>query len=153
MGKVKESLKRCENGYLFADITFWGAIGILFWKKEPMYFACLLIIYVIVVCKTIFNQGTKVINNYDKDILAKDEDSDVVHIVKSGEYKGNVDGIRVDGKVYKLPDGVRATVTRTGKIRFYSAHGLLFYWAGGGELTSAPDASWDKLFPTQAQED
>ena len=149
MGKVKESLKKYENGYLFADITFLGAIGILFWKKEPMYFVFLLIIYVIVIYMTIFNQGTKVINNYDKDILAKDEDSDVVHTVKSGEYKGHVDGIKVDGKVYKLPDGVRATVTRTGKIRVYSAIGLLFYMAGGGELTKAPNACWDKLFSTQ----
>lgn len=146
MGKVKESLKRCENGYLFADITLLLIIPVFFWKKDPILILFLGIIALIFLGMTMVHQGTKVINKYDKDILAKDDDSDVVHTVKSGDYKGNVDGIKVDGKVYKLPDGVRATVTRDGKIRVYSLLGKLIYLGAGGELSKAPDAAWDNLF-------
>ena len=146
MGGIKEFLKRNENGYLFADITLILGLVVLFGKKDHIYFGLILMIFIIVYLMTL-NQGTKVINNYNKDIRAKDADFDVVHIVKSGEYKGNVDGIKVDGKVYKLPDGVRATVTKNGKIRVYSLFGYFLYLTCGGELTKAPDARWYKLFP------
>lgn len=146
MDKFKHFLKRNENGYLFTDITIIVAIIVLFWKKEPVYIVPIVIIAVVFFTMSVLNQGTKVINKYDKDILAKDDDSDVVHTVKSGDYKGNVDGIKLDGKVYKLPDGVRATVTKSGKIRICSIVGSLIYWGAGEELAKAPDAGWDNLF-------
>ncbi len=142
MEKLKHFLKRNENGYLFTDITLLLIIPVFFWKKEPILILFLGIIALIFLGMTMVHQGTKVINKYDKDILAKDDDSDVVHTVKSGD----VDGIKVDGKVYKLPDGVRATVTKSGKIRIYSLVGYFIYLGAGGELSKAPDSAWNDLF-------
>lgn len=72
--------------------------------------------------------------------------SDAVYIVKSGGFKNHVDGIKVNGKVYKLPDGVRATVTRSGKIYMYSLLGEIVYAIAGDEICTPPDPTWNKLF-------
>ena len=152
MKNIKEICQRIENGYLSTDLIVAFIFYIAFKKGDAIYIFFAFGVACLMGLTTMLHHGTKVINNYDGDIFAKDEDSDAVYIVKSGGFKNHVDGIKVNGKVYKLPDGVRATVTRSGDIRMYSLLGYLIYIIEGGELTSAPDSSWNKLFPTQAQE-
>lgn len=153
MVEIKKFLKRNENGFLFADLLFIASVFYIIKTKNHYITPFALIIIAIFIYITIFHHGTKVINNSGKPIDAKDEDSDTVYTVRPGEFRDHIDGIKVDGKVYKLPDGVRATVTKNRKIMVYSLLGYFFYLTAGGELTKAPDDGWNKLFPVQEQED
>ena len=149
MGKVKEICQRIGNGYLATDLIVVLILGIAFKKGEEIYVVLAMFAAFIMSATTMFHHATKVINNYNGDIFAKDDDSDTVYIVKSGGFKNHVDGIKVNGKVYKLPAGVWATVTRNGNIYMCSLLGEIIYSVAGGELQKAPDACWDKLFSTQ----
>ena len=126
MGKVKEICQRIGNGYLATDLIVVLILGIAFKKGEEIYVVLAMFAAFIMSATTMFHHATKVINNYNGDIFAKDDDSDTVYIVKSGGFKNHVDGIKVNGKVYKLPAGVWATVTRNGNIYMCSLLGKLF---------------------------
>lgn len=152
MGKVKEICQRIENGYLATDLIVAFIFYIAFKKGDAIYIFFAFGVACLMGLTTMLHHGTKVINNYDGDIFAKDEDSDAVYIVKSGGFKNHVDGIKVNGKVYKLPAGVRATVTRNGNIYMCSLLGEIIYSVAGGELQKAPDACWNKLFSKKTQE-
>ena len=92
------------------------------------------------IAKTIVHNSTNGVlygmdeNNHDK-----------ISIVFPGQSVVNVDGINYNGTVYKIPDGVQATVTSNG-IRIISAMGNLVYFVGGGRKSKLPEPSWKKLF-------
>lgn len=141
---MKEKMQRLENGYLVVDIAIvWCIIAFAKGNVERSLF--LLAIVVIVWYITMYHHGTKVINRYNGNVFVKGEDGDEVFAVPSGDMKNHVDGVKVNGKVYKLPDGVRATITKNGKVFVSSVFGYLVYKVCGGELGKAPDPSWDKL--------
>ena len=148
--KIKDIVKRYNNSYLLADITFLSSFAFLFWKKNQYLFVLLLVVAVTIIVIATIHHGTTVVNKSDKKIKAKDEDGSTVFDVNPGEYKSNIDGIKVNDTVYKLPDGVRVVVGKDGKIRAYSLIGGIFKATLGGVLTSAPDNSWDALFPKPA---
>lgn len=142
----KEICQRIENGYLATDLIVAFIFYIAFKKGDAIYIFFAFGVACLMGLTTMLHHGTKVINNYDGDIFAKDEDSNTVHTVKSGEFKNHIDGIKVNGKVYKLPDGVRATVTRSGKIYMYSLLGEIVYAIAGDEICAPPDDAWKPLF-------
>lgn len=143
---MKEAFQKLENGYLFTDLLFIASV-IYFFKTKNYHFIPVAIIVVgIVMYITMFHHGTRVINKSGKTIKAKDEGSAAVYDVADGNFKNHIDGILVDGTVYKLPDGVRATVTKHGKIFVSSLFGTLIYKLSGGALKAAPDAAWNPLF-------
>ncbi len=79
-------------------------------------------------------------------IFAMDEnDHDKIIMLPAGEAISNVDGVNINGTVYKIPDGVNAVATRNG-IRILSAMGNLVYFVGGGRKRKLPEPSWEKLF-------
>ena len=48
--------------------------------------------------------------------------------------------------VYKIPNGVHATVNAKNKVRISSIWGNLIYAVLGGQLTTPPDNEWNKMF-------
>ena len=48
--------------------------------------------------------------------------------------------------VYKIPNGVHATVNAKNKVRISSIWGNLIYAVLGGQLTTPPDNGWNKMF-------
>ena len=151
---MKEFFQRLENGYLLRDIVFFGG---LFWTSQTTeeFEVCLSLIILfasIILWITVFHLGTKVINNSHEDVWAKGEDGAVVYRVPAGGFKNHVNGLKVNGRVYKLPDGARAIVTKNGHIIFLSIIGHFLYKLGCGELRKAPDPTWMPLFDSPQTE-
>ena len=48
--------------------------------------------------------------------------------------------------VYKVPNGVHATVNAENKVKITSLWGLLIYKVLGGQLATPPDSGWNKMF-------
>lgn len=146
MGEIKNYLKRYENGYLITDISAIG--GVIYYiitkKIECLIIAAIAVVMIFIVAS--LHHGSRVINRSGKRIKAKDEDGSTIYYVEDGEFKNHIDGINVDGTVYKIPDGVRVVVRKGGKIRTYSLLGGLINAVSGSVLTSAPDKSWDLMF-------
>ena len=118
--------------------------------------------------------GADYINGHSQSAVAvKDENSDQVIFVEPGEKQADVDGVKIDylrfrkstpqysragelliagvppekiTEVYKIPDGVHATVTEDNKISVTSLWGRLIYNVRGGKLNTPPDAAWKPLF-------
>ena len=89
---------------------------------------------------------TKVSNQSPNTIYAKPEEgTEPVAVPPQGQCYG-IDGIKAQGKVYKLPDGVHATVNDGGSVRIASIIGTLIYLVRGGLLPTPPDGGWQKLF-------
>lgn len=89
---------------------------------------------------------TKVGNQSSSMIYAKPEEgAEPVVVPPQGEYFGT-DGVKAGGKVYKLPNGVHATVKDGGKVSIASLTGTLMYMLIGGVLPTPPDGGWQKLF-------
>ena len=89
---------------------------------------------------------TKVSNQSPNTIHAKPEEgTEPVAVPPQGQCYG-IDGIKAQGKVYKLPDGVHATVKADGKIKIQSLTAKFIYLLGGGLLQAPPDGGWQKLF-------
>ena len=89
---------------------------------------------------------TKVSNQSPNTIYAKPEEgTEPVAVPPQGQCYG-IDGIKAQGRVYKLPDGVHATVKADGKIKIQSLTAKFIYLLGGGLLPTPPDGGWQKLF-------
>ena len=79
-------------------------------------------------------------------IFAMDENEhDKIYMISNGEEISNVDGVNINGTIYKIPDGVNAIVTDKG-IRIISAMGNIVYFVSGGKKRTLPEPSWKKLF-------
>ena len=68
------------------------------------------------------------------------------YTLPNGEKQYDIDGIRCNGIVYKVPDGVHLTVNRKGTVVPHSIVGGFLFYTEGGVLDSPPDDSWNKLF-------
>ena len=147
---MKQGIK--ANLYLATDILALMAIIVLIFyakKKDESFlitsgiFTLLAVIVFLIQAK--WGQ-TKVCNESSSTIYAKPEEgTEPVGIAPQGECYG-IDGIKAHGKVYKLPNGVHATVAESGKIRIASITGTLIYMLGGGVLPTPPGVDWQKLF-------
>lgn len=67
------------------------------------------------------------------------------YTLPNGEKQYDIDGIRYDSLVYKIPDGVHVTV-KNGRVVPHSIIGKFLYHVEGGVLASPPNDSWNKLF-------
>jgi hypothetical protein len=59
--------------------------------------------------------------------------------------KYGIDGVKINGVVYKIPDGTHAKITKENKIKIDSIFGWFVYVVRGGILTDAP-SDWKSLF-------
>lgn len=91
---------------------------------------------------------TRVTNRSNCDVYYKDESSTGVNVLRKGESAENVDGFKVNGRIYKLCDGVHATIGEDGIVTVNSfAYGNFAQaYRGGGwrSADSLPD-DWDNL--------
>lgn len=112
------------NTYLCGDVSFvvflLSVIAYSFNKVSTKFMGFVLgICAVFYVFSMIFGKAY-VINESEKDIYAKDENSDTNYKILPGHYKSNIDGISVNGVVYKITDGTKVTIDKSGKVRYNS---------------------------------
>lgn len=147
---MKQTIK--TNLYAVTDILALVAIIVLAFsvkKKDESFLITsgIFTLFAVIVFLIQAKWGqTKVGNQSSSMIYAKPEEGvEPVGIVPQGEGCA-IDGVKADGNVYKLPNGVHATVGEGGKIRVASLTGTLMYMLIGGVLPTPPDGGWQKLF-------
>lgn len=143
------------NGYLIGDISILLAVLYLLFFKIPFLskfakgslFVCLFLLSALSIFITLFTGKTYVKNKSKKSIFAKCENDKTVLEVKPGECLSYIDGISVNGVVYKLSDGSSVVVKEDDSIKLLS-FGLTSYIGVSKceELSSAPDLDWQPLF-------
>ena len=89
---------------------------------------------------------TVVENDTEHDIYAKDEESSNVVVIPSHKRVSGIDGIKVDGVVYKLCSGTHVVVKEDGKVRTKSLTGKFVNNTRGGKISSPPDEGWNNIF-------
>ena len=143
---MSKKIKRGHlDGYLTGDLFMF--LFIIALAKENFKTAFLLLatgsIFYFIAASVLKN---RVYNSTGSVMFAMDEnDHEKIFVLPAGKEICNVDGVNVNGTVYKIPDGVQATVTSNG-IRIISAMGNLVYFVGGGRKSKLPEPSWKKLF-------
>ena len=140
------------NLYAVTDILALLAIImlVLYAKKKDETLLMGSLLFIILSALSAFIQvkfgQTKVSNQSPNTIHAKPEEgAEPMAVPPQGQCYG-IDGIKAQGKVYKLPDGVHATVKADGKIKIQSLTAKFIYLLGGGVLQAPPDGGWQKLF-------
>lgn len=147
---MKQTIK--ANLYAVTDILALVAIIVLAFsvkKKDESFLITsgIFTLFAVIVFLIQAKWGqTKVSNQSSAMIYAKPEEgAEPVGIAPQGEGYA-IDGVKADGNVYKLPNGVHATVGEGGKIRVASLTGTFIYMLIGGRLSTPPDGGWQKLF-------
>ena len=107
------------------------------WKWQVL--ALLLIFYAAAfVVQSLFK--TKVYNESGTVLWAKPEEGDEPHTIQPGEVCKSVDGINLEGRVFKLPNGLPVTIKKDG-VHNHSITGFILYSLTGREFTG-----WKPLF-------
>ncbi len=89
---------------------------------------------------------SKVTNNSDDSVWAKPETGNTpVQIAPHTEMYG-VDGIKANGKVFKLCSGTHVEVKANGEIVTKALTAKFINKNIGGYLNQSPDTDWDELF-------
>lgn len=144
-------------------------------KASPKYMAigmlvtALLLLYQMILGKTVVENNLPAPKNgeggFDENgtpqgnvVFAKDEKSSYVLKIYPKESIRGIDGIytfdptktkasyKPEYSVYKIPDGVHATVKEDYNVKVRSLWGRLIYKVRGGLLTAPPDKDWEPLF-------
>ena len=98
----------------------------------------------------LFYGKTKVKNRSGKNIeyIKEGEDDRDAYTLISGKDIYDIDGIKSDDVVYKIPGSIHVKVKK-GKVIPASPIDFLIYKKEGGVLTSPPDSGWNALFPKE----
>ena len=150
---MKKELKKV-NWYRVEDVIVGVFLLILVsCKKMNVITFCfsefgtiLLYILIIISLKKHYIGDTVVENDTDHDIYAKDEESSNVVEIPSHKRVSGIDGIKVDGVVYKLCSGTHVVVKENGKVRTKSLTGKFVNNTRGGKISSPPDEGWNNIF-------
>ena len=136
------------DGYLLTDVAGIITLATLLIPKiNPRGVAISLVvttlcfIYATVISKTV------VYNKSANKMGAKDENNDNPDVIETlpGHSVSNVDGVKMNGVVFKIPDGIHATISKQ-RIIVKSILGRMMYNVKGGVLLTPPDESWVPLF-------
>ena len=138
------------DGYLLADVATVVTIVLflLFLENDEIkgWFSLGIIITGIILTYSLFLSKAHIDNQSGLTLYVKDEDNESVSIMGPGQKASDIDGVKVYGTVYKIPDGVHAIVMGNHTIKIRSIWGRLIYNFRGGVLTVPPDKSWEPLF-------
>ena len=74
-----------------------------------------------------------------------EEGCDAVELSPGGA-RYDIDGVKIQDKVYKLSDGCHAVARKDGTVKVKSLTGKFVNSVMGGVLVKAPDECWDELF-------
>lgn len=86
------------------------------------------------------SMNSKVVNESDSVLWAKPEEDDDPHTIQPGETCKSVDGVKLNDRFFKIPDGLPVVVNNDG-LSHFSITGWLYYHVLGREYTN-----WKKLF-------
>lgn len=135
---VKSGENKSFDGYFAADIatviTLILFVVFVIKKTSPKYWAlCGSITLFLVAVQTKFGK-TQLRNVSTNDVTVKDESSSETAGLYSGETAIDIDGANVNGIVYKIPDGVHATI-KDGIVKVEKSFflGPLIYSVRGGK--------------------
>ena len=92
-----------------------------------------------------FYQDTKITNESETKAFIKAEQGDNIDELLPKSTKYGIDGVKINGVVYKTPDGTHAKITKENKIKIDSVFGWLVYAVRGGVMSDAP-IDWKPLF-------
>ncbi|MCK9303194.1 MAG: hypothetical protein PHU62_06890 [Bacteroidales bacterium] len=138
------------NGYLIADfaalITIILILVSAIYKNSPKYFLSAMTVSVLSALIQAKFGKAQIINKTGKAICSKDEYNSTTSAISADGNKNCIDGVKIDGIVYKIPNGVHAIATEQNRIKVNSIIGNAIYHIGGGLLTTPPDDSWNALF-------
>lgn len=132
--------------YILCDIMLMLSVVFFFTKKIDLQFTSIAIIILGVFgfFQATFGQ-TSVKNNSNKPIKVKLENKDLIN-VEPQTKASQIEGIKIENKVYKIPNNVHVSITKNNKICIYSFSGYLVYKVRGGKQKQVPNSSWNKLF-------
>lgn len=162
-GKLKEMKKKCPQ-FIKVDLYSAGQCLILIafilfclyvWKKESSYVKASFLTFATgAVClpTQFFFGKAKVNNKSGSDIEYLEEgggENRPVYILGSGERRYDIDGVKHNEFVYKIPDGIHVTINKNGKLVPHSIFGKVIYHVEGGVKETPPDATWNALFPEE----
>lgn len=129
------------------DILLTVAVVLYFTKKANPWWAAGLAVTAIIISVLARKLPGKVQNDSGKTIMAKPETGSCDPVeVKPGEFLNGIDGVKVDGRVYKAVGGSCISVNENNKIKNWSMSGCFFNLTRGGYLSEAPDDCWKPLF-------
>lgn len=135
------------NLYYGIDFIAVAIICIAFYKKVNYEYAYILLVILVVLLLIAKNQSATVINKSKFVIFGKHEDNDSELVeIKPGETVSNIDGVKVEGRVFKAVNGTHITIKADGRIKTHSITGRILNKIRGGYLDNAPDSDWDWLF-------
>ena len=156
--KVKEVKKKCPliikpDLFLASEILFVIAIILHIAEigSDRSRRWCVAIPVICWVAQLLFGKS-KVKNRLGSDIEYLEEgggENRPAYVLESGEKRHDIDGMKVNDVVYKIPDGVHVTVNEKGKVIPHSISGAFWYYKEGGVLDNPPDATWNSLFPKE----
>ena len=140
------------NTALAADISAaLGLISLYLYfstKDKTAFYIAIGLFLLFVIFLFLFGEytHTKIENKSNGSVFIKPEDGKDPEEVKSGDIKYGIDGVKINGQVYKLTDGTHAIITENGKVKITSLTAMIFYVAMGGKLNTPPDEDWQTLF-------
>lgn len=91
-------------------------------------------------------------NNTDVPVYVKDEYSDEVSIVMPGTKTAVLDGFKYRGKLYKISNGVHATLNADGTISYKNWLHKNFQQSQGEEYTFKAGEGWGELNEANEEE-
>ncbi len=113
-------------------ILLFGALfGIFFNVFYILYLSC---------------QNTKITNESESKAFIKSKQRDKIDELLPKSTKYGIDGVKINGVVYKISDGTHATITKKGKLRVLSITGNIFYKILRGGIMTTPTDDWKPLF-------
>lgn len=146
---VKSEENKNLDGYYLADIatTVTILLFVLFitGKTGESWFAFGIALISAALIYAMFS-SSQLQDETEAEVCVKDENTEETVNVLKGETVKGIDGAKVAGTVYKIPDGVHAVVMNDNTIKIRSLWGRLIYKVRGGELSAASDEAWKPLF-------
>lgn len=135
------------DGYIAADIlSVLTLVALAFHKVPQKYAAVMVLLTALVVVYALAISKSVVKNRTNGTIAVKGENDTGAQILAPGENAEDIDGVKVYKKVYKIPDGIHATIKKDGKVKVVSIFGKMIYKLRGGLIEEAPDEGWTDLF-------
>lgn len=146
MNKVKDF----NFGYLVDATAFLAAVlivdSMITGNKKALLFGLIFgLLCIMFIALYFFYQDTKITNESEIKAFIKAEQGDNIDELLPKSTKYGIDGVKINGVVYKTPDGTHAKITKKNKIKIDSVFGWLVYAVRGGVMFDAP-IDWKPLF-------
>ena len=147
-------MKKCIKKNLYAAVDVMAVVTLLLLvafvaKKEKSFLvgagASAVLGGISLVAQALFGHA-KIENETGTVIHTKSEEGCDAVELSPGGARYDIDGVKIQDKVYKLSDGCHAVARKDGTVKVKSLTGKFVNSVMGGVLVKAPDECWDELF-------